>query len=391
MSKGTIIYIGGFELPDKNAAAHRVFSNGKIIRELGYNAVFIYVDKSLNAKSNILETKKVFQNFECWAIPYPESNRAWLKYLTSIDPLEKVASQYNDIKAFIAYNYQAAALYKLIRFCRKQHLKVFADCTEWYSTKGTNIFFKIIKGFDSFFRMRVLHKKLDGLIVISKYLEKYYKTCKNVIRIPPLVDLSEEKWTISFEKFSDNKIRFIYSGNPGKNKDRINSFIEELYRLRALNSFVFNVVGIEKEQYLNDYPDHLNLLNELGNSVLFSGRISHIDSIRYLKQSDFSIFIRENSRMNNAGFPTKFVESISCGTPVITTKTSNLEDYLIDGKNGFFINSEVQPFVYNIINMTPGQIKLLKEAVNTETFSYKLFTDQFDELLNQQEIYEKQP
>ncbi len=58
MSKGTILYVGGFELPDKNAAAHRVLSNGKIFRELGYNVVFIDVDKSLQYESDILTTKK---------------------------------------------------------------------------------------------------------------------------------------------------------------------------------------------------------------------------------------------------------------------------------------------------------------------------------------------
>ena len=35
--KGTIIYYGGFSLPDKNAAANRVVSNGKIFKDLGYN------------------------------------------------------------------------------------------------------------------------------------------------------------------------------------------------------------------------------------------------------------------------------------------------------------------------------------------------------------------
>ena len=30
MSKGTILYVGNYELPDKNAAAHRVMANGKI-------------------------------------------------------------------------------------------------------------------------------------------------------------------------------------------------------------------------------------------------------------------------------------------------------------------------------------------------------------------------
>mgnify|MGYP004602292779 FL=1 len=32
--KKTLVYIGGFELPDKNAAAHRVVSNAEIFREL---------------------------------------------------------------------------------------------------------------------------------------------------------------------------------------------------------------------------------------------------------------------------------------------------------------------------------------------------------------------
>ena len=44
--KGTIIYYGGFSLPDKNAAANRVVSNGKIFKALGYNVVFLGADYS---------------------------------------------------------------------------------------------------------------------------------------------------------------------------------------------------------------------------------------------------------------------------------------------------------------------------------------------------------
>lgn len=34
MALGTIVYIGGFEMPDKNAAAHRVLNNAKRNRML---------------------------------------------------------------------------------------------------------------------------------------------------------------------------------------------------------------------------------------------------------------------------------------------------------------------------------------------------------------------
>ena len=30
--KGTVLYVGGFELPDRNPAAHRVINNSKILR-----------------------------------------------------------------------------------------------------------------------------------------------------------------------------------------------------------------------------------------------------------------------------------------------------------------------------------------------------------------------
>ena len=40
-TNNSVLYIGGFDLPDKNAAAHRVLNNGKVLRELGYEVVFV--------------------------------------------------------------------------------------------------------------------------------------------------------------------------------------------------------------------------------------------------------------------------------------------------------------------------------------------------------------
>lgn len=54
-SKGTIIYVGGFELPDKNAAAQRVLSIAKILRELGYDVIFLGVDKTLKKRKIYLK------------------------------------------------------------------------------------------------------------------------------------------------------------------------------------------------------------------------------------------------------------------------------------------------------------------------------------------------
>ena len=75
MSK-TIIYIGGFELPDKNAAAHRVINNGKAFRELGYNVIFIDASKERNYSNNILRTRQDFFGFETYSVQYPNGAKS---------------------------------------------------------------------------------------------------------------------------------------------------------------------------------------------------------------------------------------------------------------------------------------------------------------------------
>lgn len=390
MSKGTILYVGGFELPDRNAAAHRVLGNGKIFRELGYNVVFIGIDKSLNYDSDILSTNNNVQGFDCWSVPYPNTQIEWLKYLTSINFINMMNEKYSDIKVVVAYNYPALALRNLKKYCVKNHIKIIADCTEWYSTKGSNIVFKVIKGLDSFFRMRVIQKQLDGLIVISKYLETYYQKCKNVIRIPPLVDINEEKWDPNIGKINkgnvaDKRLRLVYSGSPGINKDKINYIIDALYILKESVDYQMDIVGVSRAQFIKDYPNYKEKINALEKRVNFVGRVSHEESLRKLKNADYSIFIREKSRLTMAGFPTKFVESITCSTPVITSNSSDINEYFLDNSYGFLINDGSAEKIVGALN------RIIKQDVyntksytklNNRIFDYKGYIEVVSKLLD---------
>ena len=50
MTRGTFVYIGGFRLPDKNAAAHRVMSVAKNLQNLGYSITFLHKTNNENAE-----------------------------------------------------------------------------------------------------------------------------------------------------------------------------------------------------------------------------------------------------------------------------------------------------------------------------------------------------
>ncbi|WP_066055692.1 glycosyltransferase [Robertmurraya korlensis] len=381
MNKGTIVYIGGFELPDKNAAAHRVLNNGKLLRELGYNVVFIGIDKTLKYNVNQTLEKKKVQGFEYWSLPYPSSNVHWMDYLTNTTFFKKIIRSYSDIKTIICYNYQSIPFLKIKNYCKLQNINIIADCTEWYSTSGTNIVFKIIKGLDSFLRMRVIQKKVDGIIVISRYLEDYYRNNKNVLYLPPLVDLLEVKWDTS--KFSNDSSRplIVYAGSPGRNKDKLNLVIEAMSKLRIENQYSFYIVGLTKEQYLNDYPSHGEIIEQLDDSIKFLGRLPHTESLKWVKTADYTMFIREDNRMTRAGFPTKFVESISCGTPVITSDNSDLKEYLNEGYNGYFIKDYLGKF---------SDIKVIIEQVYREMGQQKIIDNSafdFRNYVNQTKVF----
>lgn len=353
-----VLYLGGFEMPDKNAAAQRVLSIAKTLRYSGYDVVFYGITKSNDFDG-------VVDGFTYKAYPYPLGFRRWIKYAIGwnvISILKKIKPDY-----VFTYNYPVVAQERVRRWCSKFGIKVVGDITEWYH--ATNI----IKWLDVILRMRYSNKHLDGIIVISRYLANYYRK-QNVLELPPMIDRQESKWQQKIKNSDSSMIKLVYIGSPGIGKDRLDYIFEGILHANG-ERFVIDVVGITREQYLKIYnrPYIENI------RVNFHGRLSHIEAIRLLLAADFHVFFRNNTRVNNAGFPTKFVESIGAGIPVITNRISNVADYIIHGKNGFIIErptrESIQYVLNEVANLTTIQINTIKGACDKELFDYHNYID----------------
>jgi hypothetical protein len=57
--------------------------------------------------------------------------------------------------------------------------------------------------------------------------------------------------------------------------------------------------------------------------ILFKGRVSHAEALNEINKAEYVVFIRDVNLTNVVG-STKFVEAISCGTPVLSNSTSNI-------------------------------------------------------------------
>jgi glycosyltransferase involved in cell wall biosynthesis len=249
---------------------------------------------------------------------------------------------------------------------------------------------RIIRKIDRRYRY-FIYKRSDGLIAISSCVENFINRNKNMpsIIIPPLKD------TELFEKpvcNKNNSIRFIYAGCPfpidGRvvdeiaYKDRldlvidvIGSLLSEKYNLK------FDIYGITKAQYTKVVKRQDELLETYANQIKFYGRIPYESCTKKVSEADFLVLIREDTLMSRAGVSTKIVDSITGGTPVITTVFGDIGNYITEGRNGYCINSTQIKSIYNemkkVCNLPREQIETMKmECYESRIFDYRKYVQE---------------
>ena len=363
-----ILYIGGFELPDKNAAAHRVLSNARTMREMGFEVSFIGPTKEGMTKTGTAA------GFPVKFIPYPSGTKAWIKYITTFVETKEIENA--DPNYVVLYNFPAIASLKIIKYCHKHGIQVIHDVTEWESEQQWNAR-ALIRRLDILFRMRYCIKKCDGVIAISRYLFDYYRKFVHTILVPPTIDLKDEKWERKRSLTVGSPIRLVYAGTAGVGqKDRLDLIIREVSKSSQIQ---LDIIGMTKEQYESSFGQ----LPKPSTNIAFHGRVPHKVALEAVKNADFQFLIRNNNLKNNAGFPTKLVESMACGTPLIATLTSNIGDYIIDGENGFVVSEQrtLNSIISTITDLPKEQILEMKQrCLNYDGFDYHIYKKEFESL-----------
>lgn len=328
MSKGTILYVGNFELPDKGASANRVMSNRKLFQSLGYRVVMLGVVHEEFPGIRISCYEGDIYEEAC-----PQSTRAWAEHLVSTKNMEALAEQCGDVRMIILYN----APYVLFRRCysrfHKKNIKVCYDCTEWTTVTEGSFVKRFVKKLDGGLIRRRLEKKTDGLIVISSLMKRTYQKVRHLLLLPPLVDVTDSIWHQT-PGHCPEKFEFCFAGMLDGNKDSLDKIVEAFARIKGENA-VLRIIGVTKEEFLAYYPDKMKFLSE---SVIFMGKLTHEKTLYYVNGCGCYIFIRQSDLRNNAGFPTKFAEAYTSGKPLIATDISDIRSYM-DQSRGLILEN----------------------------------------------------
>lgn len=350
MNKKIIIYTGNFNTDQINAAGKRVIANSYLLLKDGYRPVLLGVNTRISDNIRIQKSQREIPGIELFSYPANLFINNRYDYKSFYKCFVEFAKSYNLklIKCVVLYGCPSIGYLNkmIIDFCHRNNIPVIADVTDWLKSDDANPMKRFIRQLDIDYKNRIVYKRVDGIIAISSFLAKYYEKSSCVITVPPLVYEKNMK-----KEFCHNTVTQIaYAGSPFKVgnritnpkylKDRIDVMIKALAVLKSkCVKFKIHMFGFTKNELVDCLPFIESYVNQLDDSIVFYGKIPMDEVIDKITHMDYTFLIRDNNRVTNSGFSTKIVESITAGTPVITTMTSDISKYLKEGEGVFYLKT----------------------------------------------------
>jgi glycosyltransferase involved in cell wall biosynthesis len=221
----------------------------------------------------------------------------------------------------------------------------------------------------------------DGIIVISKNLEKYFsKYSKKIIRIPILCDLSRINFEDRVIPYQKGTFKICFSGTISVKKEGFDILFEALSIVNHKKDVELYLYGFTPD---NDRTKIISLTEKFNikDKVFYKGFIlPEMLQMEFVKY-DLLIIPRPLNKQTKYGFSTKLSEYLVSGVPVLLTDVSDNTLFIKNGYNGFItspgsISQMVSQINYIIDNYGKYFDLITRNAYNTarENFDYKLFT-----------------
>lgn len=373
-----VYFITSFAFPRYDAGATRITMLARALLERGHEVELCGMGDDT-----------VFEGIPCHTLNPYRSNRifnsiSW--HLLGMSCVAYAKRIIDKADVVVASFLPSSATDRIKALCRDAGVAFAVDCTEWFSPEE---FPRGDKDPEYADHVRLLTEVIDSkvkVIAISSYLERYFaqKGC-SVLRVPSVLDYEEFDPTTECCPQSA-VVSIVYAGSPGA-KDSLGVVLDSIGLLARedLDKLSFDFYGVSEADLLR----YVKSGSALPRCVHAHGRVPRAEVITALESADFTILMRDPSmRFAQAGMPTKVTESLGCGTPVIANITSDLGDYLVDGRNsllvGDYSSKACAQAVKRAVNLTLDErLSMRREAFKSmrSGLDYRVYVDVLEDFL----------
>lgn len=361
-----LAYVVSFAFPNASAGTRRVIGICQALAHAGVKVTIYSSAESVTpcqSTSGLPENVKIiFSGDRSLRKPLKQSLSSKLLFGRKVFKILKQAR--DDFDAILLYSGYTPMLLRLLVFGYKYKKRVYFDAVEWASS-GTkwwhSLYFLNIE-----FAMRYLVPKCTGVICISSFLENYYISRTKVLRVPAVFSIPGFRLNNPLPKncSNSNPIKILYLGNSDHDQvDLLCKFFHS--RKKELDGIQLHIAGNFKDKRLVE-----KMYSDCGiySKIILHGQLSQGHALNLLRTCHFMIFLRKDNHVTRAGFPTKFVQSISNSVPVITNSSSDLEPYLLDNQNCIKVAKVDERNVYQALNrvltMSPDQYEMMSHRAH---------------------------
>jgi glycosyltransferase involved in cell wall biosynthesis len=386
-----IAYVGPFQYPWGQAGSRRVYGVARSLIDAGYNVVVASGSREPSFVEAVLESSAGTVLSHIGLAELPQEGE------TRIQKIKKVLLTWGRRTAswldaqivrpshVIVYGGSAQYMHNVGSWCRQHGVPLIVDVVEWYDPRqlqgGTfgpvHLSAKVA--------LRYQYPRASGVIAISSLLEQYYgrRGCPT-LRIPPTLDVLG--LDLHRKPREDGKLQLSYCGTPGK-KDLLGNILAGVERVDPDGDRIeFQVVGPTADEVVK-----MTGRRSLPQAVTVIGRRPQQEVSEIVKKCDFSVLLREPRRFTHAGFPTKFCESLSVGTPAIANLTGDLGAYLRDGREGIICSDHsADSFAVALrraLELDNSRLNAMRQAARSqaiEAFDFRSYSDPLRRLLAEQ-------
>ena len=190
---------------------------------------------------------------------------------------------------------------------------------------------KIVK----FLYVKFIFKGYSGVLAMTQPIRTYFNaigvSLDKIVIINHTVNLDRYDFTLE----NNFKPYFAYTGGLNEKKDGVLSLLEALAIVKSKYSEIkLKVAGFGSVSDVKLFKDKIEDLG-VEKNVDYLGSIQSGDAIKLIQNATGLMSLRPNSIQARYGFPTKIVEYLGTGNPIITTITGDLRFFLINNENSF--------------------------------------------------------